>query len=282
MARQWTGYGTPRDKPGAFLTWTTLASFREDARPSLRARACSSLAKVWLDRAHKKGLSNATLNIGHLYDTGNNANEAVALGLTSHTTLQVAKRIESAGLRRPEDGKFPEGTTERFERLTNLWEALDMRDAEAAGEMLKREGKLFKDPMGYSCAAEDCGIMGTKKYTLRSCSGGCPRALRPHYCSKECQKVVRFFSRTSNNGAHLPCRTGNTINRFADRMLRYRALFQLIVRAWGLSSNDRFPWRVQSPKAFSRVRSGTSASTSAEEGFCSSLPVRSHRRRLGG
>ena len=219
MARQWTGYGAPQDKPGAITVWTALASFRGDAPPSLKARAYSSLAKTCLDRAHEKGFRNATLNIGHLYDAGNSADEAVDLGLTSRATLRVAKTIQSAGFRRPENDKFPGHSTERFERLTNLWEALDARDGEVAAEKLKREGKLSKDPMGYFCAAEDCGIMVTKKYTLRSCGGGCPRALKPHYCSKACQRVVRFPSHTSSHGTHLPYRIGNAINRFADRVL---------------------------------------------------------------
>jgi len=157
------------------------------------------------------------LNVGYLYGAGNSANQAVALGLTSNATLNVAGIIESAGFRRPEDNKCPEHSTERFEQLADLWKALDAREAEVAKEKLKRERKLSKDPLGYFCAAEDCGIMVTKKYTLWSCGGGCPRALKPHYCSKECQTAVRFTPHTLGNDAHLPCRIGNITNRFADR-----------------------------------------------------------------
>jgi len=224
-ARQWTGFGAPRDKPAALAKWTALVSSREDVPVSLKVRAYSSLAKGWLDRA-EKGLC-ATLNSVRLYKAGNCANQAVALGLASRTAVRVASRIEFLGFRRPEDNKLPKHGAERFERLTDLWEALDGRDAELAEEKLKREAKVSKDPMGYFCAAEDCGIVVTKKRTLRSCGGGCPRALKPHYCSKECQKAVRFPPHTLGNDAHLPCRIGNTINRFADRTLQYRVFFRL-------------------------------------------------------
>ena len=153
MARQWTGYGAPRDKPAALEKWMSLVSSGEDVSLSLKARAYSSLAKGWLDRA-EKALPSATLDLYiRLYEAGYSANEAVALGLTSRATLEVTERIQPMGLRRPEDGKFPEGTTERFERLTDLWEALDVCAAEGAAEKLKRKAKLSKNPTDYFCAA---------------------------------------------------------------------------------------------------------------------------------
>ena len=190
LARQWTGYGAPRDQPAAAATWTVLATYREDVPLSLKARAYSSLARGWFDLAVEN--SPETLNIGYLYDAGNSANEAVALGLISPAVLMVASRIETAGFRRPEDNKFPEYSTERFERLTDLWDALDARTAEMAEEKSKREVKVSKDPLSYFCAAEDCGIVATKKSTLWRCGGGCPMAFKPSYCSKYCQKAVRF------------------------------------------------------------------------------------------
>jgi len=191
MARQWTGFGAPKDKPGAAAIWTTLASFREDVPLSLKARAYSSLSRGWLDLANENYPE--TLNIGYLSDAGNSANQAVALGLISPVTLAVASRIESLGFRRTEDNQFPEHSTERFEGLFDLWEAWDARKAEVAEEDLKREAKVSKDPLGYFCAAEDCGIVATKKSTLRRCGGGCPPVFKPSYCSKDCQKAVRFI-----------------------------------------------------------------------------------------
>ena len=192
MTRQWTGFGAPRDKPAALAKWATIVSSQRDISRSLRARAYSSLAKGWLDRA-EKGLPTATLHfIRRLYHAGENANQAIALGLTSSATLKVAKTIRSKGFRRLQDDKFPKHCTEKFERLTKIWEALDKHDAEAAAEKLKREAKLSRDPLGYFCAAEDCGITVKKRSTLWECSGNCPRGLKPRYCSRECQRTVRF------------------------------------------------------------------------------------------
>jgi hypothetical protein len=189
------------DRPAAAAGWTFVASHLEDVPGPLKARAYSLLAKGWLDLAQEN--APRTLNIGYLADAGNCANEAAALGLISPAVLTVASRIETVGFRRPEDNKFPEHSTESFERLTDLWEALDIRKAEMAEESLKREAKVSKDPLSYSCAAEDCGIVATKKSTLRRCGGGCPREFKPSYCSKYCQTAVRISSRALNNVVNL-------------------------------------------------------------------------------
>ena len=147
-------------------------SFRKGVPLPLRARAYS-LAKGWLDQSKGNGPTGSYIEC--LYDAGNSANEAVALGVVSEAALFVAEGIESAGFRRPEDNKYPEHSTERFERLTDLWEVLDARDAKEAKEKLRREDKLSKDPLAFFCAAADCGIMATKRSTLRKCGGECPR-----------------------------------------------------------------------------------------------------------
>ena len=246
LVRQWAGCGTPRDKSAAAATWMFLAIYREDVPLSLRAQAHSSLARTWLELA-VEGVPR-TMNITHLYDAGNSANEAAALGLVSPAVLAVAQRIESAGFRRPEDNKFPEHSTERFERLTDLWEALDARVTEMAEEDSKREAKVSKDPLSYFCASEDCGIVATKKSTLRRCGGRCPPAFKPSYCSKYCQKTVRFLSRTLNGLAHLPCRIGNTISHTANQALQNRVSVRLIARAQPLLSGHRTSRRMRDPK----------------------------------
>lgn len=188
------------DKPAAAAGWTVVASHRQDVPTPLKARAYSLLGKGWLDLAQED--TPRTLNISYLYDAGKCANEAAALGLISPAVLKVASRIEAVGLRRPEDNKFPEHSTERFERLADLWDALDMRKAELAKENLKREARLSKDPLSYSCAAEGCGIVATKKSTLWRCGGGCPRNFKPSYCSKYCQTAVRFLPRVLDTFVH--------------------------------------------------------------------------------
>jgi len=246
LVRQWAGCGTPQNKPLAAAKWIFLAIHQKDVPPSLRAQAHSSLARNWLELAVEGGPG--TMNITHLYDAGNSANEAAALGLVSTAVLEVAQRIESAGFRRPKDNRFPEHSTERFERLTDLWKALDARIAlEMAEEDSKREAKVSKDPLSYFCASEDCGIVVTKS-TLRKCGGRCPPALKPSYCSKHCQKTVRFLSRTLNGLVHLPCRIGNTMNYTANQTLHNRVSVRLIARAQLLLSSDRTRWRMRDPK----------------------------------
>ena len=252
MTRQWTGFGAPRDRPAAYAAWKTLAFFREDATPSLKARAYSSLAKCWLVRTHGKNL--AKLDIDRLYDAGNNANQAIALGLVSDAALGVAGRIKSAGFRGPKDNRFPEYSTERFERLSDLWGALDARDAGVVEEKLKRGAKLSKDAPSYFCAAENCRIIVTKKYTLRSCAGRCPRALKPHYCSEVCQTEASFPSHSPNSGAYLSCRIGSVISHSADRIPQCRLNFLLTGRKWPPLSNDQIPKSVRSPKDTDEVQ----------------------------
>ncbi|KAF9782248.1 hypothetical protein BJ322DRAFT_1111124 [Thelephora terrestris] len=191
--RQWTGCGAPQNKPEALAGWMYIVSYLEGVPVPLKARAYSSLARAWYDLATEN--APRTLQIDRLYDAGNCANEAVALGLISPVTLTVASRIEDAGFRRPQDNRFPEHSTERFERLTDIWEALEARKAEIIEEDSKREAKVSKDPLSYFCAAEDCGIVATKKSTLKRCGGGCPRAFKPSYCSKYCQMADRKHHR---------------------------------------------------------------------------------------
>ena len=193
LLRQWTGYGAPKEKPAALAMWIFLAFHQEDIPLPLKARAHSSLARGYLDLATENALQQ--LNIERLYDAGNSANEAVTLGLISPAALAVASRIESAGFRRPEDNRFPEYSTERFERLTDLWAAFDVRKAEMAEEDSRREAKVSRDALSYFCTAEDCGIVATKKSTLKRCGGKCPPAFKPSYCSKYCQTAVGFLPR---------------------------------------------------------------------------------------
>ena len=170
-----------------------VASCRENVPVPLKARAHSLLTRGWFEFAQEN--LPRTLNLSRLIDAGNSANGAVALGLISPVVLKVASKIELIGFRRAEDNlKFPEHSTEPFERLTDLWEAWDARKAEMIKEDLKREAKVSKNPLSYFCAAEDCGIVATKKSTLRRCGGRCPQEFKPAYCSKYCQTAVRFIS----------------------------------------------------------------------------------------
>lgn len=225
------------DKPGAAAGWTFIATHQQDVPDPLKARAYSLLAKAWLDLAQED--APGALNISYLADAGNSANGAAALGLISPAVLAVASKIETAGFRRPEDNKFPEHSTEKFERLTDLWEAWDARKEELAEQRSKREAKVSRDPLSYFCAAEDCGIIATKKSTLRRCGGGCPREFKPSYCSKYCQTAVRLFSRAQNDIANLAFRTASTIDRIVILALQNRAFAQSTTGARPPLSRDR-------------------------------------------
>lgn len=248
------------DKPGAAAGWTFIASHREDVPVTMKARANSLLARGWLDLAQED--TPGALNISYLHDAGKCANEAAALGLVSPAVLLVASKIEAEGFRRPEDNRFPEHSTEKFEQLTDLWEVWDARKAELAEEDSKKEAKVSKDPLSYFCAAEDCGITATKKSTLWRCGGECPREFKPSYCSKYCQTAVRFLSRIapimlSTHFFLFPSRIASTIGHTAERMPRNRVSIRSIVRARPPSGSDRIRLRgTRTPKSSSEARSG--------------------------
>ena len=143
-----------------------------------------------------------TMDIGHLYNAGHCANEAVALGLISPATLMVASRIESAGFRRPEDNKFPEQSTERFERLTDLWETLDARKAEMAEEKSKRDAKVSKDPLSYFCAADDCGDRGDEETHSAEMFGMVSPGVQTPLLFKRLPEGGAFSFSCPRNGTH--------------------------------------------------------------------------------
>ncbi|KAI0703946.1 hypothetical protein C8Q76DRAFT_753031 [Earliella scabrosa] len=48
--------------------------------------------------------------------------------------------------------------------------------------------KVASNTQAYVCAAEGCGLRGLKKRAMKACSGPCSVDIKPHYCSKECQR----------------------------------------------------------------------------------------------
>ena len=55
--------------------------------------------------------------------------------------------------------------------------------------------KVASNTQAYVCAAEGCGLRGLKKRAMKACSGPCSVDIKPHYCSKECQRKVRTRGR---------------------------------------------------------------------------------------
>lgn len=188
----YTGCGASKDVLGALELLLTLVNPDKIAasktpRP-IKARALSLQGRVHFDSRFEK---KDAINIDNMYRAAVCANAAAALGFVSPDVLQVAQHVENIGFRRPEDNKFKEHSTERFEKLTDLWEAWDRRKAMVQREEGKQAAKVEKQPNMYTCAAEHCGIESTSKSGLSACGGKCPPIAKPSYCSKECQKKVR-------------------------------------------------------------------------------------------
>ena len=206
------------------MKWTFLTSVAPNVPRRIKAQAHSCLAIGWFDLAVEDP---ERWNIDSLYRAGSNANEAVSLGLISPGALRAGFSIEKQGFRRPEENRFPEVDTDRFEGLAELWEATDMRLAEVNKVTAKRDAKVSKTPLQYVCAAEDCGIQATKKSGLLRCGGKCPMPFKPSYCSKECQKMVCRFSPALDFPIQ-SCpsrRTGNDTNHFVKPTPRSQACF---------------------------------------------------------
>lgn len=81
--------------------------------------------------------------------------------------------------------------TVRSRRFRPVWRALNGRLEEIYAEERKRLKKTGRAPNAYACAAEECGVRAEGRAALRACAGMCPPDLKPHYCSKGCQKQVR-------------------------------------------------------------------------------------------
>ncbi|KDQ58271.1 hypothetical protein JAAARDRAFT_193688 [Jaapia argillacea MUCL 33604] len=189
--RLFVGYGAPKDQDTALEYWRRIVDpthpryLSAGVSRSSRARAHCCISRYWFDR---RIVGRDEWNIVSLYRAALNADLAASLGLIFPNVLFVAKIIESSGFRRPEDNRFPQHSTKRFERLETLWAVADQRKRELEEENRRRDRKVAKAPLAYMCAAQGCGIEGTKKAALLQCAGKCPRDQKPSYCSKECQK----------------------------------------------------------------------------------------------
>lgn len=177
-----------KDENGAASLLDKILAILDTPR-FVRVRALSLRAHIEFERRITQDNPDYW-NIDALYRAAKYADEACALGFVSSGVLDIGITIERAGFRRQEDCRFPQWSTERFERLTDLWRVVDRRKAEIQRKESKRQGKLKKDPNAYICAARGCGVEATHKAGLQRCSGKCRKEGKPAYCSKECQKKV--------------------------------------------------------------------------------------------
>ncbi|KAI0364545.1 hypothetical protein BV20DRAFT_830292 [Pilatotrama ljubarskyi] len=112
------------------------------------------------------------------------ANESVKLGLVSPIVLRVGLMMRDLGAQLGVDVS----QMGRSRRFRPLWRAVTHRMEELYAEERKKQARVGRKPNAYMCAAEGCGIRADGRAALKACSGKCPPDLKPHYCSKECQK----------------------------------------------------------------------------------------------
>lgn len=121
-----------------------------------------------------------------LYVAAAHANTAIRHGLVSPIVLYIAFEIARACELQGVDPR----KTGVYGPFTALWREHEVRVAEIQEEQRKMAAKIARAPNAYVCAAQGCGIEGSKKASLMRCAGKCPAERKPHYCSKECQKMV--------------------------------------------------------------------------------------------
>ena len=85
----------------------------------------------------------------------------------------------------------------RKERVTVITEGAETLGDDAQEKEIieeEREKRGWKPMSKTDCAAEGCAMQGVPTSTLKACAGKCPQDLKPHYCSKACQKQVPVVS----------------------------------------------------------------------------------------
>ena len=112
------------------------------------------------------------------------ANYSVRLGLVSSTILSVGFGVKDVVEQLGADISMASS------RFMPLWDELKKREDEVLAEERRRQGKVAREANAYVCAAEGCKVEGLHKVALRAFAGQCPPDLKPHYCSRECQKRV--------------------------------------------------------------------------------------------
>ena len=116
------------------------------------------------------------------------ANESIKLGLFSAATMVVGLGArDSAAAAGIQDTEL----VVKMPMFADLWGAVLKRLRNLDGRQKAQERKADRRPNEYICAALGCGIGASQRAGLRACAGGCPKELKPSYCSKECQRKVR-------------------------------------------------------------------------------------------
>lgn len=193
--RQWTGCGgMQKDPKKAMDWWASIVGDQALNTPPVpkryRVRALSCLANAHWEMRSSPGDGPGVWNVDALWHAAFFANECASLGFVSPAVLLIGMQTKEL----VDQGKLESFRQQRFEGFEFLWEVVDDRIRHVEEKENARDEKVSRSPNAYICAAEGCGIEGTRKSGLMSCAGPCPRDMKPSYCSKECQKTVSNMS----------------------------------------------------------------------------------------
>ncbi|THH29703.1 hypothetical protein EUX98_g4486 [Antrodiella citrinella] len=171
--RMFTGCGVDKNVQNAMTWWYGIAGKPKTGATiskKIRVRALSCLANAQWDSRMTEEEGPTVWNIDAAHRAAMHANDCASLGFVSPAVLVIGMTIKQL----MEENKFQQFNNPRFHELEFLWEAVERREEEMKKSTEKRNEKVAKAPNAYVCAAEGCGIEGTRKSGL----------LR-----KECQKA---------------------------------------------------------------------------------------------
>ncbi|EMD38090.1 hypothetical protein CERSUDRAFT_113225 [Gelatoporia subvermispora B] len=189
---------------GALFVWDKLTDPRNSssagAPTEMVAQAHSSSAQAYFEkyqtpaealpallqdeRRFKRTYGVGGSALQYLYMAAKHADASVTRGLVSPAVLLIGMHILDLGARTHIE--IPQ--TPRFRVFRRLWKAVNDRQKEVYTEERRRQAKVAKAPNAYTCARVGCGIQAANKAAFSCCSGRCPLDLKPHYCSKQCQR----------------------------------------------------------------------------------------------
>ncbi|KAH9851961.1 hypothetical protein C2E23DRAFT_869084 [Lenzites betulinus] len=120
----------------------------------------------------------------NLLQAAQHANACAELGLISPVVLRIGFMMREVGVNHGVDLS----TMVRSSLFRALWIAVNPRLEEIYAQERRTQARMDRrSPSDFVCAAPGCGFRSEERTTLRACAGRCPRDLKPHYCSKQCQ-----------------------------------------------------------------------------------------------
>ena len=172
----WPSKLTPRAR-GAAASAIALLYLEDHAA---LAEECAYVSPSWNELALPDLDAEGPLLLAARY-----ANASVRLGHVSRAVLRVGDALQIAL-----GSDWKARIARSFPPLARVLGAVERADARS-DEM--RSVKVANDPGAYVCAMRGCGVEGRGKAALRACGGPCAPAVKPHYCSKECQRLVSIL-----------------------------------------------------------------------------------------